>query len=140
MKKLLSPALVRRFRRKVLSFYRRHGRDLPFRHTRDPYHITVCEVMLHQTQVDRVLPRYRAWVRRWPNWRALASARKQDVLAAWSGLGYNRRALYLRDIAHIVVNDYGGQLPDDYHALCRLPGIGPYTANAILIFAFNRRA
>jgi len=136
----LSSALIRRFRRKVLDFYRKRSRDLPFRHTTDPYHITVCEVMLHQTQVDRVLPRYRAWVERWPDWHSLAAADRRQVLAAWSGLGYNRRALYLRDIARIVVHDYGGELPDDYNALCRLPGIGPYTANAILIFVFNRRA
>lgn len=126
------------FRRKVLRFYRAHGRNLPFRHTTDPYRITVAEVMLQQTQAERVVPKYQSWVKTWPTWKRLATATDRELLAAWSGLGYNRRALYLGQMARSVVNDFDGRLPDDPGALRKLPGIGPYTARAILIFAFNR--
>lgn len=125
------------FRRKVFRFYRRHGRDLPFRHTCDPYHITVAEFMLQQTQVERVLPKYDLWLKKWPTWQALAAAATRDILAAWSGLGYNRRAIFLHKLAGAIVKQYDSRLPDDPLALEKLPGIGPYTARAILIFAFN---
>lgn len=129
---------VRRFRRKILGFYRKHGRDLPFRRTTDSYHIAVAEIMLQQTQVERVVDKYEAWIARWPSWRDLARAATKDLLTAWSGLGYNRRALYLGRMAQAVVTDFGGVLPEDPAILKTLPGIGEYTANAIAIFAFNR--
>jgi len=128
-----------RIRRKVLGFYREKGRRLPFRETTDPYCITVSEIMLQQTQVDRVVPKYEDWIQRWPDWISLARATNRQLLAEWSGLGYNRRALNLRRIARIVRDEYDGALPQDVDALLALPGIGAYTARAILIFAFNQR-
>lgn len=127
------------FRREIRAFYRRHGRALPFRETDDDYAITVSEIMLQQTQVGRVLPRYNAWLRRFPDWEALAEAPSREVLALWSGLGYNRRALYLREMARVVIEQYGGRLPDEPAELKKLPGIGEYTANAIAVFAFGKR-
>ncbi|HVP07557.1 MAG TPA: hypothetical protein VMS71_06910 [Candidatus Acidoferrum sp.] len=126
------------FQRKILRFYKLYGRDLPFRRTTDPYRITVAESMLQQTQVDRVVPKYEAWIRRWPTWQALARSNRRQLLTMWSGLGYNRRCLYLGELANIVVTQYLGKLPDDPALLQKLPGLGPYTSNAILIFAFNR--
>lgn len=126
------------FRREVWRFYRRHRRDLPFRDTTDPYAITVAEVMLQQTQVERVVPYYAEWITRWPDWASLARAENRQILEIWSGLGYNRRALYLGQLANRVMTDFGGKLPSDPQVLQTLPGIGPYTAHAILIFAFNR--
>ncbi|MEZ5360719.1 MAG: Fe-S cluster assembly protein HesB [Candidatus Zixiibacteriota bacterium] len=126
------------FRRKIWRFYKTHCRDLPFRNTTDPYHITVSELMLQQTQVERVIPKYLAWIKKWPNWASLANASTKAILAAWSGLGYNRRALHLHKLARVVTDDFGGQLPTERDALQKLPGIGPYTAGAILIFAYNK--
>jgi A/G-specific adenine glycosylase len=128
---------IRRFRRKIFRFHARHKRDLPFRRTTDPYKITVAELMLQQTQVDRVLPKYRAWTRSWPDWTSLARATRREVLSAWSGLGYNRRALYLHETARIVSDRFNGHLPESLDQLRSLPGIGRYTSAAILIFARN---
>lgn len=133
-----TPRKITAFRRKILGFYRRHGRHLPFRQTTDPYCITIAEVMLQQTQVDRVVPKYEAWVARWPDWSSLAKATNRQLLSMWSGLGYNRRALNLGRLAQRVTQDFGGRLPEDPQQLLDLPGIGPYTAHAVLIFAFNR--
>jgi A/G-specific adenine glycosylase len=116
----------------LLSWYGRNGRDLPWRKTRDPYAILVSEVMLQQTQVDRVVPRYLAWLERWPTVEALAAANAADVIVAWQGLGYNRRAVNLHRAAQHVA---GRGWPDD---LTELPGVGPYTAAAIANFAFGR--
>src|SRR4051794_13024815 len=116
----------------LLRWYERERRDLPWRRTRDPYAILVSEVMLQQTQVARVVPRYEAWIARWPTAQALAAAPVADVLAAWVGLGYNRRALRLREACAVVARD---GWPED---LCALPGIGPYTAAAVGAFAFGR--
>ena len=112
------------------------GRDLPWRRTRDPYAILVCEVMAQQTQLARVLPYFDAWLERWPTAAALAAAAPADVLRAWSGLGYNRRALRLREAAAIVAGD---GWPRDAAGLRRLPGVGPYTAAAVASFAFGER-
>lgn len=136
---LLNPRDVRAFRRKIFSFYRTHRRDLPFRNTTEPYEITVSELMLQQTQVERVVEKYLAWVERWPDWHSLAAADRKSVLAAWQGLGYNRRAVFLHTMARTIVTDYSGVMPHDEAALRRLPGIGPYTARAIRIFAFGRQ-
>jgi A/G-specific adenine glycosylase len=111
------------------------ARDLPWRRTRDPYAILVSEVMLQQTQVARVIERYGAWLARWPTPAALAAAPTADVLRAWSGLGYNRRALNLQRAARQVVEL--GEFPREIGELERLPGIGPYTARAIACFAFG---
>jgi A/G-specific adenine glycosylase len=119
----------------LLSWFAEHGRDLPWRRTRDPYAILVSEVMLQQTQVARVVERYGPWLERWPAPADLAAAPAADVLRAWSGLGYNRRALNLQNAARRVV-ELGG-FPRDVDALERLPGIGPYTARAIACFAFG---
>src|SRR5438445_5043688 len=109
----------------LLSWFAEHGRDLPWRRTRDPYAILVSEVMLQQTQVERVIPRYLAWLERWPSAEALAAAAAADVIRAWQGLGYNRRALNLQRAARQVAAE---GWPDD---LTELPGVGPYTAAAI---------
>jgi A/G-specific adenine glycosylase len=119
-------------RERLLTWYREHGRDLPWRHTRDPYAILVSEVMLQQTQVERVIPRWRAWLERWPTAGALAAASPADVIVAWQGLGYNRRAINLHRAA-VIVTERGW--PDD---LTELPGVGPYTAAAVGNFALGR--
>jgi A/G-specific adenine glycosylase len=121
---------------KLLTWYKQHGRDLPWRKTRDPYHILVSEVMLQQTQVNRVKSFYTAWLKQFPNWRRLAMATNEDVVRAWAGLGYNRRALMLRDTARTVV-EHG--LPDSVEAWREIKGIGPYTAAAISAFAQKKR-
>ncbi|HEY6067409.1 MAG TPA: hypothetical protein VIU81_01865 [Gaiellaceae bacterium] len=114
------------------AWYERHGRDLPWRRTRDPYSILVSEVMLQQTQVERVIPRYHAWLERWPTVTALATAAPADVIREWQGLGYNRRGLNLHRAArHVAAHGW----PDD---LTILPGVGPYTAAAVASFAFGR--
>jgi A/G-specific adenine glycosylase len=115
----------------LLAWFRSHGRDLPWRRTRDPYAVLVSEVMLQQTQVERVVPRYRRWVERWPTARALAAAPVADVIREWQGLGYNRRAVNLHRAAQRIARD---GWPDD---LAQLPGVGPYTAAAIRSFAFG---
>jgi A/G-specific adenine glycosylase len=119
----------------VLTWYAENGRDLPWRHTHDPYAILVSEVMLQQTQVSRVVPRYLAWLERWPDAAALGAAAPADVIEAWSGLGYNRRAVNLHRCAQAVAA-LGG-FPRDQAQLQALPGIGPYTAAAIACFAFG---
>ena len=115
----------------LLEWFEAYGRDLPWRRTRDPYAILVSEVMLQQTRVERVAPRYTAWLERWPTVEALAEASPADVIREWQGLGYNRRALALHRTAEMVAD---GGWPDD---LTRLPGVGPYTAVALRNFAFG---
>jgi A/G-specific adenine glycosylase len=118
---------------RLLRWYERERRDLPWRHTRDPYAILVSEVMLQQTQVARVVPRYDAWLARWPTAAALAAAPLEEVLREWVGLGYNRRAVRLREAARVVARDgWPARLQD-------LPGVGPYTAAAVGSFAFGRQ-
>ena len=130
----------RRFRRRLLSWYGRHGRDLPWRKTADPYHILVSEIMLQQTQVDRVLPKYEEWLAKYPSFQALAAAPEADVTATWYPLGYNIRPRRLQTIAREAVERYGGQLPADEATLLSFKGIGAYTAGAIRSFAFRQRA
>ena len=115
----------------LLAWFRGHGRDLPWRRTRDPYAILVSELMLQQTQVERVIPRWLAWLERWPTAEALAAAPPADAIREWQGLGYNRRALALHRAACIVAER---GWPDD---LTELPGVGPYTAAAVRRFAFG---
>ena len=134
------PAARRRFRRRLLGWYRLNGRDLPWRRTRDPYHILVSEVMLQQTQVDRVVPKYHEWLGKYPTLEALASAEEADVAQTWRPLGYNVRPRRLQSIARESVARYGGELPSDEETLLSFKGIGAYTAGAVLSFAFGRRA
>ena len=125
-------------RRQVLAHYWKHGRHtLPWRQTRDPYAVLVSEVMLQQTQVDRVIPYFLRWMEKFPTPAKLAHARLADVLKEWSGLGYNRRAKMIHECAKTIVERHGGRVPKDAVALCALPGIGPYTAGAVRVFAFN---
>jgi A/G-specific adenine glycosylase len=140
-KPTLPPPLERaRFRRLLLRWYDQHGRDLPWRSTDDPYHILVSEMMLQQTQVDRVLPKYHEWLARYPSLAALAAAPEADVSATWRPLGYNIRPKRLHSIAREAVTTFGGSLPDDRATLLSFKGIGEYTAGAILSFAFHKRA
>jgi A/G-specific adenine glycosylase len=126
------------FRSTVLRWFGVHGRaHLPWRLTRDPWRVLVSEMMLQQTQVERVIPKYRAFLRAWPSARALARASLGDVLRAWSGLGYNRRARFLHEAARAVVALPGGAMPRSVAALEALPGIGRYTARAVMAFAWN---
>jgi A/G-specific adenine glycosylase len=134
------PAERRRFRSRLLAWYGRHGRDLPWRQTDDPYHILVSEIMLQQTQVDRVLPKYAEWLVKYPSFEALAQANEADVTSTWYPLGYNIRPKRLHHIAREAVARYGGRLPDDEATLLSFKGIGAYTAGAIRSFAFRQRA
>lgn len=126
-----------RFRNKIWRYWRMHRRDLPWRRTKNPYRILVSEVMLQQTQVARVFDYYPRFVRKFPDFAALARARVVDVLRAWQGLGYNRRALALHALTGEVKEKYGGRLPRDSEVLVTLPGIGKATAGAIAAFAFG---
>jgi A/G-specific adenine glycosylase len=119
-------------REQLLAWYAEHGRNLPWRKTGDPYAILVSEVMLQQTQAARVVPRWLAWLERWPTPKALASASTADVIREWQGLGYNRRAVSLQRAARVVAET---GWPDD---LTELPGVGPYTAAAVACFALGR--
>jgi len=134
------PQARRRFRRTLLNWYAAHGRDLPWRRTDDPYHILVSEIMLQQTQVERVLPKYDEWLKKFPSLAALAAAPVDEVTETWYPLGYNIRPRRLHAIARESVERYGGRLPSDEETLRSFKGIGPYTAGAILSFAFRRPA
>lgn len=122
----------------LLQWFAAHGRDLPWRKTRDPYHILVSEIMLQQTQVDRVLPKYLAFLALFPTTQSLAAASTADVIRSWAGLGYNRRAVNLQRAAQAVVEQHGGVFPRDVATLLKLPGVGPYTAGAVACFAFEQ--
>ncbi|HET7903271.1 MAG TPA: A/G-specific adenine glycosylase, partial [Candidatus Eisenbacteria bacterium] len=124
----------------LLRWYGRNRRDLPWRRARDPYAIWVSEIMLQQTRVETVVPYYERFLERFPTLHALARSSESSVLAAWSGLGYYRRARNLRDAASLVARDHGGAIPRDPAALRALPGIGAYTAAAIASIAFDRPA
>lgn len=125
------------FKKTVWSYYKKHGRNLPWRDTRDPYKILVSEIMLQQTQVERVIPKYNSFIKKFPTVKKLADASLKDVLKEWQGLGYNRRGLYLKKAAEETVKNFNGKLPKDYQPLLSLPGIGPATAGDILAFAYN---
>jgi A/G-specific adenine glycosylase len=138
--KLPDRTAARGFQRRLLAWYARHGRDLPWRRTREPYRVLVSEIMLQQTQVDRVIPKYHQFLARYPTLEDLARARARDVTETWRPLGYYRRARSLHGIARETVARYAGRLPDDGAALQRLSGIGRYTAGAILAFAHSKDA
>src|SRR5450759_781337 len=134
------PGEIAAFRAAVAEHYLAHRRDMPWRETRDPYAVLVSEVMLQQTQVSRVLPKYEEWLASFPDFETLAAAPLAVVLEAWSGLGYNRRAVAIRRAAEIVVREMGGELPRDPVALATLPGIGPATARAVVTYAYGEFA
>lgn len=131
---------VRRFQQKIIRWYQENKRNLPWRRTGDPYHILVSEIMLQQTQVDRVIPKYEEFLLRFPTIHELAQAPLSEILRLWSGLGYNRRAKYLLDLAKTVVSKYDGHLPKSVEKLRTLSGIGEYTASAIMCFVFKQKS
>lgn len=134
----MSEEKKKEFKRRVYAAFKSHGRHFPWRNKgTTPYHILVSEIMLQQTQVFRVLPKYRAFLREFPSVRALALAPFPAVLRAWHGLGYNRRAKNLHDTARMIVTSFAGRVPRDPETLEKAPGIGPYTARAIAAFAYN---
>jgi A/G-specific adenine glycosylase len=137
---LPAPRSRQRFRRTLLAWYRKNGRNLPWRYTADPYHILVSEMMLQQTQVDRVLPKYHEWLGKYPSLGTLAAAPDDEVADTWRPLGYNIRPRRLHAIARESVARYGGALPSDEDTLLSFKGIGAYTAGAIRSFAFGQRA
>ncbi len=134
----LDPRVARRFQRNLLRWYARHGRDLPWRRTRDPYRVLVSEIMLQQTQVERVVPKYQQFLERYPTLADLAAARVGEVRRLWYPLGYNIRPVRLHRIAREALARYDGRLPDSLDGLRRLPGVGRYTAGAVLAFAYGR--
>lgn len=126
------------FQKTILEWFEKNGRhDLPWRQTQNPYRILVSEVMLQQTQVDRVIAYYTAFLKKFPTVQKLAEASRAEVLKVWKGLGYNRRALYLKRAAEMIVREYRGRFPHDVAEIEALPGVGHYTARAVSVFAFN---
>jgi A/G-specific adenine glycosylase len=136
----MDEANIRLFQQQLLHWYRQYGRDLPWRHTRNPYHILVSEIMLQQTQVERVIPKYVQWLKKYPTFAALAKTPIEEVKRLWRPLGYNIRPVRLHQIAQFVMKKCHGNLPNTHEALVALSGIGPYTAGAILSFAFHQDA
>jgi A/G-specific adenine glycosylase len=132
-----TPDAVCLFQDLILAHYQTYGRDLPWRRTTEPYHILVSEVMLQQTQVERVVLKYPEFLEQFPDLESLARAPRSEVLLAWQGLGYNRRAIALQKTARLVADEYGSNLPADVEMLATLPGIGRATAAAICAYAFN---
>jgi A/G-specific adenine glycosylase len=132
--------LRRTFQKSLLTWYAANKRDLPWRNTADPYRILVSEIMLQQTQVERVIPKYEEFLQKYPTLEALANAPLEEVRQTWYPLGYNIRPLRLHSIAREAVEKYGSMIPDDLEALQGLKGIGRYTAGAVLSFAFGRDA
>lgn len=137
MRKKISPLDIDRFRNTISGYYRSHGRKLPWRNTWKPYHILVSEIMLQQTQVERVLDKYEQFLSAFPDFSTLAHAPLREVLATWQGMGYNRRAIALKRIAVEVMISHNGVLPSSEELLLRMPGIGKATASSIAAFAFN---
>ena len=133
-------ARLRLFQHRLLAWYALHQRKLPWRRTRDPYKILVSEVMLQQTQVERVVPKYREFLQRYPTVQALAQAKAGELRRIWYPLGYNVRPLRLRRIAQRALREHEGRIPDSYDGLLAMDGIGRYTAGAVLSFAFNQDA
>ena len=131
---------IHAFRNALVEWFRREGRDYPWRRTTDPWHILVSELMLQQTTIPTVLGRYDRWMRQFPTPAHLAAVDEQTALRSWEGLGYYRRVRSLQAIAREIVNEFGGRFPDNAEGLKRLPGIGPYTSGALLSFAFNKAA
>ncbi|HLC94031.1 MAG TPA: A/G-specific adenine glycosylase [Patescibacteria group bacterium] len=134
----MNTALIKKFRERIYTYFAHNRRVLPWRDTQDPYRIFVSEVMLQQTQVDRVLAKYRAFIAAFPDIYSLAKATFAHVFSLWQGLGYNRRAMYLIRSARMVVERFSGHFPAEINKLTELPGVGKNTACAIAAFAFNK--
>ena len=134
----ISKQQIGEFQSVIFSWWKLYKRDLPWRHTSDPYNILVSEIMLQQTQVQRVLPKYSEFIKRYPTVTDLANAPTGDILRLWKGMGYNRRALYLHKTAREVVRLYKGSFPKDEQSLMKLPGLGKYTARAVMVFAYRK--
>jgi A/G-specific adenine glycosylase len=134
------PDIAREFSRRLRTWYRRHGRDLPWRRSRDPYQVLVSELMLQQTQVSRVVGFYERFVTRFPTLHDVARSRPREVREAWEGLGYYARARSLHQLARALTREGDGRLPDEPARLRELPGVGAYTAGAVASFAYERRA
>lgn len=140
MADLPDPSSIRRMRARLLAFYDTRRRDLPWRRDADPYRVWVSEVMLQQTRVETVIPYFERWIERFPDVEALARAERDEVMAAWAGLGYYRRARHLHDAARIVRDAHDGEVPDTVEGLRELPGVGSYTAGAVASIAYDRVA
>lgn len=136
----ISDSAVRAFRREIRAYYRKQGRSFAWRATTDPYRILVSEIMLQQTRTERVAEKYGQFLSAFPDFESLDRATLHEVLTVWQGMGYNRRALALKEIARKVVHERGGKVPRTEEELLQLPGIGRYTASAIMVFAFNKPA
>ena len=136
--KILTTKSINNFRQTIYQYYAEQRREMPWRVSRDPYHILVSEIMLQQTQVGRVLAKYEEFISRFPDFDSVSKAPLQEILGVWQGLGYNRRAIALQKICRLVVTEYGGVLPSFAETLQTFPGIGPATAGAICAFAFNQ--
>ena len=134
----LSTQQIELFRETVWSHYHAHARSMPWREHPTPYYVLVSELMLQQTQVSRVLPKFETFIARFPDFKTLAGATLADVLALWSGLGYNRRAKFLHQAAQVIIGEHQGVMPDTIKELVRLPGVGRNTTGAILAYAFNQ--
>jgi len=132
------PACVHAFQQMVKGYYTRHGRNLPWRETSDPYRILISEIMLQQTQVARVIDKYGMFIKAFPDVESLAQAPLREILSAWQGLGYNRRAFSLKKLAKEIVVQFSATIPSSPKLLMRLPGIGSATAHAVCVFAFNQ--
>jgi A/G-specific adenine glycosylase len=128
---------IKEFQHTILSYFDEFGRVFPWRETNDPYKILCSELMLQQTQTERVVPKYISWIKRFPTAQDLAIANPTEVLTQWSGLGYNRRARFLQNACKTVVNDFQGEFPHTKNELQKLSGVGPYTSGAVSAFAFN---
>ncbi len=135
----LSETEIKEFRSRLLGWFRRHRRDLPWRKTKDPYRIWISEIMLQQTTVPAVIPYYMKWMKLFPTVQSLAKASLQQILKAWQGLGYYQRAKNIHKTSKIIIKCFKGKIPDTYDELVKLPGIGSYTAGAILSIAYNKR-
>lgn len=129
---------IQDFKKVVWGYYRAHKRDFPWRKRQTPYRVVVSEIMLQQTQAPRVVEKYNAFMQAFPRVEDLARAENREVLKLWSGLGYNRRALFLKRMAEVIVSEYNGKFPKTIKELKKLPGIGPYTAAAVYAFAYNK--
>lgn len=134
----LTPKEITSFRKHVYQYYKDHGRDLPWRKNITPYKIFISEVMLQQTQVDRVIGKFKSFIKRFPSFKALAEASIPEVLEEWQGLGYNRRALMLKKAAEMVHQEYKGKLPQNRDELIKLPGIGEATSGSLAVYAYNK--
>ncbi len=133
----LGPSQITEFRKKIYDYYIQHKRPMPWRNCDNPYYVVISELMLQQTQVPRVLQKFPEFITAFPDFSALVRASMKDVITQWQGMGYNRRAKYLKQIAEKVVGEYGGILPSDPSILETFPGIGPATAGSIAAFAYN---